>query len=86
MPNIKVGDYTLTKEDAIVVDAAIPPSPDLDFQNPIALFTIELRSQTCTISTHKDLYYTASEVTAGVPDIKEEKDDINTNSGDETGD
>jgi hypothetical protein len=37
VPNIEVGDYTLAKEDVIVVDAAIPPSLDLDFQNPISI-------------------------------------------------
>jgi hypothetical protein len=70
LPNIKVGDYTLIEEDTIIADAnASTPSADLDFQNPIAPLTIELRSQT---STHRDLYYTAVEVAAEVLNIEDE--------------
>jgi hypothetical protein len=72
LPSIEVRDYTLDKEDTITTNATTPPSTDLQFQNPIALFTMELRSQTYTTSARKDLYYTAAEVAAR---ISEEEDD-----------
>lgn len=72
LPNIEVGDYALTEEYTIIVDAGTPSSADLNFQNPITPLTMELRSQTCTTSTRRDLYYTAAEVAAEVPEIKDE--------------
>jgi hypothetical protein len=80
LPRIKVGDYTL-KEDAIVVDARTPLPTDVDFQNPIALFSMELRSQTTTTFTCRDLYYTEKEIKDEVPEIE---DGGGTDSEDET--
>jgi hypothetical protein len=55
-----VGDYSIVEEG----NASAPAPTNLDFQNPIAPFAIELRSQ--TTSTRKDLYYTAAEVAKGI--------------------
>jgi hypothetical protein len=43
VPNIEVGDYALVEDD-ITTDTTTPLSTDIDFQNPIAPFTMELRS------------------------------------------
>lgn len=79
---MEVGDYTLDKENTIATNAATAPSINLQFQNPIAPFTIELWSQTQT-STCRDLYYTAAEVAVGIP--REEDDDsaVTTDSEDD---
>ena len=70
----------------MIVDPGAPSSTDLEFQNPIAPFTIKLWSQTCTTtSTYRDLYYTAAEV-AEVPEIKEDECNVTTDSEVETGD
>jgi hypothetical protein len=79
---LKLGDNTLTEEDTTTNPST--PSADLDFQNLIALLIIELRSQTCTTSTRRDLYYTAVEIAAGVPEIEEE-DETEDGTEDETG-
>jgi hypothetical protein len=84
LSGIEVGDYTLVQEDTMVTDVEAPPSADLDFQNPIAPFTMELRSQTHTTSTCRDLYYTAKEIRDRVSEIEDK--DVTTDSGDETGD
>jgi hypothetical protein len=42
LPRIEVRDYTLVQEDTMITDPGAPPFADLDFQNPIALFTMEL--------------------------------------------
>jgi hypothetical protein len=45
---------------------------NVNFQNPIALLTMELRSRTCaTTSTCRDLYYTAKEIKDRVPKIED---------------
>jgi len=78
VPNIEVGDYTLAEEDTIT--DAPTPSANLNFQNPIAPFAMELRSQAYTTSTRKDLYYTAAEVAKGIED--DDKDDDEDDEGD----
>jgi hypothetical protein len=80
LPRIEVGDYTLVEDDTMVAD--MPPSTNLDFQNPTTLFTIELQSQTYATSTCRDLYYAAKEIRDRVSKIKD--NDGTTDSRDET--
>jgi hypothetical protein len=73
-------------EDDIITDTTTPLSTNIDFQNPIAPFAIELQSQADTTSTRKDLYYTAAEVAKGIEEDDEddgddEEDDDEDNDG-----
>jgi hypothetical protein len=72
----------------MVTDAEVPPSAppsaDLEFQNPIVPFTMELRSQTYTTSTRRDLYYTAKEIRDRGSEIGDK--DVTTDSEGEIGD
>jgi hypothetical protein len=84
LPGIEVGDYTL-EEDAIVVDIGTPLPTDVDFQNPIALFAMELRSRPNVMtSTRRDLYYTAKEIKDAVPEIEDDESDATTDLEDES--
>ena len=64
----------MTEEGVIAINAEIS-STNSTFQNPIAPFTMELRSQDRTsTTTGRDLYYTAKEIRKEVSEIEEGED------------
>jgi hypothetical protein len=71
VPNIEVGDYALVEDNITTT----PLSTDIDFQNAIAPFAMELRSQPYTTSARKDLYYIAVEVAKGIEEDDEDTED-----------
>ena len=84
--DITIGEWKLLEEDTIIIDSQAPSThaTNLDFQNPIAPFTIELRTRSQTTSTRKDLYYTHKEIEEGISDREDDENDITTDSGDDT--
>lgn len=85
--DITIGEWKLLEEDTIIIDSQAPSThaTNLDFQNPIAPFTIELRTRSqTTTSTRKGLYYTHKEIEEGISDREDDENDITTDSGDDT--
>jgi hypothetical protein len=70
VPNVKVRDYALVEDNITTLLFT-----NVDFQNLIALFAIELQSQAYTTSICKDLYYTAAEVAKGIEEDDEDNED-----------
>jgi hypothetical protein len=64
LPDISIGEWEL-QEDTIDIDSQdlTTPTTNLNFQNPIAPFGMELRSL-----SQKDLYYTRKEIEEGIPE------------------
>jgi len=85
LPNITIGEWRLPQEpddDTIIVEA---PQEDLNFQNPTAPFTMELRQRRAPNRTANDTLVRESEVDNR--DIEEDKgSDAITNTGDDIAD
>jgi hypothetical protein len=85
LPNITIREWRLLQEpddDTIIVKA---PQEDLNFQNPTAPFTIELRRRRALNRTTNNTLVRESEVDNR--DIKEDKgSDATTNTGDDIAD
>jgi hypothetical protein len=85
LPNITVGEWRLSDEDTVTVNNQTPPIPaaDLDFQNPIAPFAMELRTR--HPPTWNDLYYTYKEIEEGISDMEEDESDAPNSEDDAEG-
>jgi hypothetical protein len=80
--DLQVGEWRLPQEqETIVVDA---PQADLNFQNPTAPFTMELRQRRAPNRTARDVLVRDNEVDD--TDIEQEEEDVSTDIGDDTED
>jgi len=73
LPDITIREWELLEDTIGDSQTSLTHSTNLDFQNPITPFAMELRTRSQT-TVRKDLYYTQKEIEEGIPNVEDEND------------